>query len=1016
MLILKYRVFKISGLNVFLQPVNNRKSHHVFMLLSYIMTMSCFFSFQNASGQRNITFDLKKPKLYENRKLPSENTPEGKISSVKKLKQNIVTHYNFYFNANNKISEVLTSAKKSFKDTFSNLIPVYNYSLDQTAQQKDELDSVIIKCNNGILLHDLRNDWVDNLYFLMGQSYFYQKKFDSAYDVFQYINYNFQPRDKDELGYEKSIGSNKNSKGNVFTISSKEQKGISNLLNHNDVRNETLVWIVRTLIEMKNFDDAKGLIETLYRDNQFPKRLTPYLAEQKGYWFYTQSQYDSAAYYLDQSMPTCRDNSEKARRCFLIGQLYGKKGNVQLADHFFEKSILLTLDPVMDVFARIQQIGISAGGSDENKKIESNIQALLKMGAREKYSSYKPIIYASAAILEKKRNNLTPSIQLYIKSNSYNKSDPDLKNKNNIEIAEIAFAQKNYSLAKIYYDSIMIETIISSDDIHIKKSIVANLVKFLKIATREDSLQKIAAMPETERNIYLLEQLKKIKKEAGVNDQNGRTGAPSMQKNSILNPTSGSLFTDDTKRGEWYFNNPSLKSQGSISFKTNWGERANRDNWRRNATQDNLMERKEEYDDPQGEEQEIEENSTSTNPTTLEEITNNLPLTQEKLAESNDRKYLAYSSLGSLYKNKLGNCDESINWNERLISENPKTQNLEQILFDLSYCFKQNGQSTKASYYQNQLFNNFPSSTLNSLLKDPNLVARLEKDKNSKATKEYEHIYDLFLSGKFEEALENKKIADLTFGENLWSPQLLYIEAIYYIKKNQDSLAIVTLNRIPALYPKSPLANKAGIIADVLNRRADIEDELTKMNTNRAKEDTVEWVDDRPLARQTVETIKIDKTPIAIKEQAPKEIIKIDTTGLKVTAPEKKQGGYQFDINEKQMVLLLLKNVDIVYINEAKRALAKYHSRSSDYQSLQLSQDKIEELNFMGLSDFPNVNTAIEYINNVKVLGPKEIFPWLPADKYSLLMISPANYKLMMAEHKLDSYLQFIRQQLPGKF
>ena len=37
----------------------------------------------------------------------------------------------------------------------------------------------------------------------------------------------------------------------------------------------------------------------------------------------------------------------------------------------------------------------------------------------------------------------------------------------------------------------MIENINSSDDMHIKKSIVADLVKFLKIAAREDSLQKI---------------------------------------------------------------------------------------------------------------------------------------------------------------------------------------------------------------------------------------------------------------------------------------------------------------------------------------------------------------------------------------------------------------------------------------------------------------------------------------------------------------------------------------------
>ena len=979
------------------------------------MTMSCFFSFQQVLGQGNITFDLKKPKTYENRKLPSENTPEGKISPVKKLKQNIVTHYNFYFNANNKINGVLASAQKSFKDTFSNLIPVYNYSLDQTSRQKEELDSVIIKCNNGILLHDLRNDWVDNLYFLMGQSYFYQKKFDSAYDVFQYINYTFQPRSKDELGYEKSIGSNRNNSGNVYTISSKEKQGVGNIFNHNDVRNETLVWIVRTLIEMKNTDDAKGLIETLYRDNQFPKRLIPYLAEQKGYWFYTQSQYDSAAYYLDQSLATCRDNSEKARRCFLIAQLHAKKGNEQLADRFFDKSISLTLDPIMDVFARIQQIGISAGGIDENKKIESNIQALLKMGEREKYNSYKPIIYASAAFLEKKRNNLTPAILLYIKSNIYNQIDPDLKNKNNIEIAEIAFNQKNYSLAKTYYDSIKTESINASDDMRIKKSIVGNLVKFLKIATTEDSLQKIASLSETDRNAYLRDELKKIKKERGTIDEQGKSGAPSLQKKSILDPTSGSLFANDAKQGEWYFNNPLLKVQGSISFKSTWGERANEDNWRRSAAQSGSI-KSTQNKNSLATDQNTGDSVSSSSPLTIEGLMENLPITAEKLSQSNNRKHSAYKELGKIYKNKLGDCTESILWNEKLIIDNPKTDDLEQILFDLSYCYKQNGQNAKAIYYQNQLNNNFPSSKLNTLLIDPNRAAKSENDKNAKATKEYERIYDLFLSGKFKEALENKKRADSAFGENLWSPQLLYIEAIYYIKQKQDSLAILTLNRIPALYPKSPLANKAGIIADVLNRRTDIEEELTKMNTIRLKEDTVEWVDDGPSTRQKVETIKIEKAPIAIIQASPKESIKLDSTALKISLPEIKQGGYQFDVNEKQMVLLLLKNVDNVYINEAKRALNIYNSRNTDYQSLLLSQDKIEDLNFISLSEFAHVNAAIDYINNVKQLGPKEIFPWLPADKYSLLLISPANFKLMMTEHKLAPYVQFIRQQLPGKF
>ncbi|MEN9952193.1 MAG: hypothetical protein RLZZ520_461, partial [Bacteroidota bacterium] len=185
------------------------------------------------------------------------------------MKENVVAHYNFYFNANNKLQDVLTSAKKAHKDSFSRPLSFYNYTLDQTAAQKQELDSVIHKSNNGILLHDLRNDWVDDLYLLMGQAYYYQKKFDSAYDVFQYINYTFQPRRKDEMGLEKTIGSNLNTSGNIYTVSTKE-KGLTA---KSAARNDALVWIVRTLLAQDNDDDAKSLMETLFRDRNFPKRL-----------------------------------------------------------------------------------------------------------------------------------------------------------------------------------------------------------------------------------------------------------------------------------------------------------------------------------------------------------------------------------------------------------------------------------------------------------------------------------------------------------------------------------------------------------------------------------------------------------------------------------------------------------------------------------------------------------------------------------------------------------------------
>ncbi|HMJ46142.1 MAG TPA: hypothetical protein VK498_02370, partial [Ferruginibacter sp.] len=107
----------------------------------------------------------KKPEQYEEKKLGSEKTADKKFTTFRRLLQNNVTHYNYYFNANNKLNAVIERAKLSQKDDYSALLSFYPYSMENTVAQQSELDSVIYKATAGILLHDLRSDWVDNMYF-----------------------------------------------------------------------------------------------------------------------------------------------------------------------------------------------------------------------------------------------------------------------------------------------------------------------------------------------------------------------------------------------------------------------------------------------------------------------------------------------------------------------------------------------------------------------------------------------------------------------------------------------------------------------------------------------------------------------------------------------------------------------------------------------------------------------------------------------------------------------------------
>src|SRR3982751_4571489 len=95
-----------------------------------------FLWFPDAFGQPVLPSDLKKPAKYENRQLGAEKSAEKKFKGPRKFIQNTVTHYNWYFNANNKLNEILERAKLAHRDDYGQLFTFYNYTLEKTATDK----------------------------------------------------------------------------------------------------------------------------------------------------------------------------------------------------------------------------------------------------------------------------------------------------------------------------------------------------------------------------------------------------------------------------------------------------------------------------------------------------------------------------------------------------------------------------------------------------------------------------------------------------------------------------------------------------------------------------------------------------------------------------------------------------------------------------------------------------------------------------------------------------------------
>ncbi|MGZ8551248.1 MAG: hypothetical protein ACXWV2_11325, partial [Chitinophagaceae bacterium] len=355
-----------------------------------------------AAGQLGFPLEIKKSEEYEDRVLRSERSDQGKFRLPKRFIQNTVTHYNYFFNANNKLNEVLERAKISFQDDYSKLLPFYNYTLDNTASDSIQLDSIVYKSSTGIALHDLRNDWIDNLYLLWGASYYLQKKFDSAYLMFQFINYAFAPKEKD--GYYLTIGSNMDG-NSAYSISTKEKNSLPRrMLSEPPSRNESFIWQIRNFLAQDQLAEAASLIVTLRNDPNFPKRLQPDLDEVQSYWFYKQGMWDSSAVHLVEALDNASNLQEKSRWEYLVAQLYEMSGKNKEAEKFYSRVSNHTTDLVLDIYARLAAVRVNR--KDGDNSIEKNVAELMKMAKRDKYEEYRDIIYYMAAQMQLEGGNI----------------------------------------------------------------------------------------------------------------------------------------------------------------------------------------------------------------------------------------------------------------------------------------------------------------------------------------------------------------------------------------------------------------------------------------------------------------------------------------------------------------------------------------------------------------------------------------------------------------------------------
>ena len=1034
---------------VYLHKYSNRLFYTYFKRGLYRLTVIFLLVFSmHTSGQSIKQIPLNKPANFKDKILRSEKTEDVSLTLPRRLYHGMVSHYNYYYNAQVKLNAIVQKAQLAHQEDFTKLLPFYDYSVNVTSADSIELDSVMIKATAGIVLHDLRNSYVDDLLLLIGKSYYYWNKPDSSYRIFQYINYNFYPNKKDE--FRITIGSAGDAKDGKLTIGTKEKKGIiTKTFSKPPARNEALLWMAKIYAEQDLHDEAVSLIYILKKDPNFPKRLHPHLDEIMAFSFYNRESWDSAAFYLQKSLKTAETTAQLARKEFLLGQLFTLANKTTDASYFYQKSKTHTNDPVMHIHARLNNVLLT---NTDSSNINQSLNDLLNLAKKERFDGYEDLLYYAASDVALRKKDTLLAYSLLQKSVRFAQKNPESKVRNSAfsKFGELALKQKNYRLAASCYDSMNLQDPNIQNkiaEIEKTKKFLTELVQHKDVVIKEDSLQRIAAMPEEEREAYLKTLLKKLRKEKGLKEESTNSSSGGTSSSGM---TSGSqpqdLFATGNNTG-WYFNANNQKNKGPAEFKNKWGNRPNQDNWRRQSAIDASIANSNQgmFGNPGGD-GDID-NPRPINPVltseeneqdlTIESLRYNLPLTDDKTASSNQLIYEALLNQGNILKNQLEDYEGAAQVYMDLLRRFPQKDSTSQVLSELYYCLLKSGdQKTADSYRQSLEQAGLNEQKIKSI--DTSKTATLNKEVKAIAT--YEQIYRWYIEGEFSKARQNKITADSIYGNHFWTPQLMYIEAVYYVHIQQDSAALLMLTDLLNRFGSNPVAEKAVILKDVLQRRAEIEQHLRESKIVRAEEPKIST----PKKEEPVSNKKADPVTNNSTKQSDNDADKTEKPKLKTslpdsskttiaTVPDKKtdpiQNKNQADttssfagntkVADKTIkntdsctLVVVLINVYPVYKTECQTTIENYLRSNVLGGQTGITSSLIDGKGNYGWITINQPYAAADCEKarlELKTILPKQLY-FMPADKYKLLALDSSKLKQLELTEGIDDFIKIISQ------
>jgi len=593
-------------------------------------------------------------------------------------------------------------------------------------------------------------------------------------------------------------------------------------------------WQAKCYVEMGWLYEAEDLIIKQRRDS-IPYRAT-------ADWDYTLADYyihheswPEAVTYLRKAIRHERRRKQRARMWYLMGQIESLQGHRQEAYDAYRHVIRLSPPYELEFNARIAQSEVMAA-TDARKTINQ----LKRMARSDNNKDYLDQVYYAIGNIYLSQRDTTRAIAAYEEGNKKATRSGTEKGVLLLQLGNLYWQQEKYSDARRCYGEAI--GLLDQDrkgykELALRSKVLDELVPYTDAIHLQDSLQRLAVMPEAERNKAIdrvIEELIKKEKEEKRAQQEAEAEQQLAQQSGIGNTQTMTQQQQPTRTSPqsniWYFYNPQAVSQGKQRFEQQWGRRPNADNWQRSNLTVLKMDSEEEENSEDSESSENSENSgqgsepgdsiaSDTNvpdsipsdPHTREYYLAQIPFTEEQKAASDAIIMESLFHAGIILKDKLDNLTLSHKMLYRLVSQYPDYEHNDEAWYHLYLIYARQGRWDLANDALEHMKQRHQESQWTILLSDP-YYAENQRFGQHIEDSLYTATYEAFKAERYREVETNVQLSAQRFPNGQNRAKFLFIEGLSLLNNQKPDSCVARMKQIVENYPESEVSDMAGQI------------------------------------------------------------------------------------------------------------------------------------------------------------------------------------------------------------